>query len=151
MWLSKIISAVEQSSRPCVSPPPVGHDRRLTELSFRALRSVVTVAIGLTWAVIAVVGTAIVTRLAPAEIRGETLGLHTAIGAIVGSLDGVLGGWAATFGYTVAFSAAGTLVLLGVGLVASLSTLSTTTRTSDPSTPSASESEGGTASVSEQQ
>jgi MFS family permease len=81
-------------------------------------------AIGLTWAVIAVVGTAIVTRLAPSNARGEVLGVHTALGAVAGGIGGVLGGWAATFGYAVAFSVAGGLVVLGATLVLSLRALS---------------------------
>jgi MFS family permease len=81
-------------------------------------------AIGLTWAVIAVVGTAIVTRLAPSNARGEVLGVHTALGAVAGGIGGVLGGWAATFGYAVAFSVAGGLVVLGAALVLSLRALS---------------------------
>lgn len=77
-------------------------------------------AIGATWAVIAVVGTTIVTRLAPPGIRGEVLGVHTALGAVAGGAGGILGGWAATFGYTVAFGLAGGLVLVGAGLVLAL-------------------------------
>lgn len=77
-------------------------------------------AIGATWAVIAVVGTTIVTRLAPPGIRGEVLGVHTALGAVAGGVGAILGGWAATFGYTVAFGLAGGLVLLGAGLVFAL-------------------------------
>ncbi|WP_435365907.1 MFS transporter [Haloarchaeobius sp. DYHT-AS-18] len=81
-------------------------------------------AIGATWAFIAVVGTAIVTRLAPPAIRGEILGVHTALGAVAGGIGGVLGGWAATVGYLFAFGVAGGLVLLGAGLVVSLRALS---------------------------
>ncbi|WP_435333932.1 MFS transporter [Haloarchaeobius sp. TZWWS8] len=81
-------------------------------------------AIGATWAVIAVVGTAIVTRLAPPAVRGEVLGLHTALGAVAGGIGGVLGGWAATFGYVTAFGVAGGLVVLGALLVATLRALS---------------------------
>ncbi|MFC5368847.1 MFS transporter [Salinirubrum litoreum] len=77
-------------------------------------------AIGATWAIIAVVGTAIVTRLAPPSVRGEVLGVHTALGAVAGGVGGILGGWAATFGYTVAFGVAGGLVLVGAGLVFAL-------------------------------
>ena len=77
-------------------------------------------AIGATWAIIAVVGTAIVTRLAPPSVRGEVLGVHTALGAVAGGVGGILGGWAATFGYTVAFVVAGGLVLVGAGLVFAL-------------------------------
>jgi MFS family permease len=81
-------------------------------------------AIGLTWAVIAVVGTAIVTRLAPPGVRGEVLGVHTALGAVAGGVGGVFGGWAASFGYLVAFGVAGGLVVVGALLVLSLRVLS---------------------------
>jgi len=77
-------------------------------------------AIGFTWAVIAVVGTAIVTRLAPANVRGEVLGSYAAIGAIAGGIGGVLGGWVATFGFPVAFGVAGGFVLIGAALVLSI-------------------------------
>lgn len=80
--------------------------------------------IGLTWAVIAVVGTAIVTRLAPPRLRGESLGLHTAIASVAGGIGGLLGGVAATSGYFVAFTLAGALVVAGAILVASLRVLS---------------------------
>ncbi|QLH83060.1 MFS transporter [Halosimplex pelagicum] len=89
--------------------------------------------LGLTWAVIAVVGTAIVTRLAPPDLRGDVLGVHTALGAVAGGVGGVLGGWAATTGYTVAFAVAGGLVLLGGGLVLSLGMLSGGERAVGPS------------------
>jgi MFS family permease len=82
------------------------------------------VAIGVTWAIIAVVGTAIVTRLAPPTVRGEVLGVHTALGAVAGGAGGILGGWAATEGYLVAFGLAGGLVVLGAVLVASLRSIS---------------------------
>jgi hypothetical protein len=81
-------------------------------------------AIGATWAVIAVVGTSIVTRLAPPSVRGEVLGIYTALGAVAGGVGGVLGGWVAGFGYLVAFGVAGGLVLAGAGLVFSLRVLS---------------------------
>ncbi|WP_123538401.1 MFS transporter [Halosimplex salinum] len=93
---------------------------------------VVLSMIGLTWAVIAVVGTAIVTRLAPPTVRGEVLGIHTALGAVAGGVGGVLGGWTATFGYATAFALAGGLVLLGAGLVLSLGALSGGARAVEP-------------------
>jgi MFS family permease len=93
-------------------------------------------AIGVTWAFIAVVGTAIVTRLAPAGVRGEVLGLHTALGAVAGGIGGVLGGWLAALGYLVAFGVAGVLVLVGAALVLSLRILSDgRTATASPSEP----------------
>jgi MFS family permease len=88
--------------------------------------------VGATWAVIAVVGTAIVTRLAPPSTRGEVLGVHTALAAVAGGLGGVLGGWAATFGYPVAFGLAGGLVLLGALLVVTLRTISGGDRATTP-------------------
>lgn len=87
--------------------------------------------IGLTWAVIAVVGTAIVTRLAPPNVRGEVLGAHTALGAVAGGAGGVIGGWVATFGYGIAFGVAGSLVLVGAALVLSLRALSRVQGTSE--------------------
>ncbi|EJN59137.1 MFS transporter [Halogranum rubrum] len=85
---------------------------------------VVLAGIGATWAVIAVVGTAIVTRLAPPSVRGEALGLHTALSAVAGGVGSVLGGWVAGFGYLVAFGVAGGLVFVGGLLVFSIRLLS---------------------------
>lgn len=93
-------------------------------LGFTALGSVVLggllLAVGMTWAVIAVVGTTIVTQLAPPGVRGEALGSYVAIGAVAGGLGSLLGGWLATFGFLLAFSVAGGLVVLGSALVISL-------------------------------
>lgn len=80
--------------------------------------------IGGTWAVIAVVGTAIVTRLAPAAVRGELLGVYTALAAIAGGVGGLLGGGVAEVDFLLAFGMAGGLVVLGAVLVASLRVLS---------------------------
>lgn len=88
--------------------------------------------LGITWAGIAVVGTAIVTRLAPAAARGEILGAYVALGAVGGALGGVLGGWVATVGYLAAFAVSGGLVLVGAVLVVSLETLSRGDRVAIP-------------------
>jgi len=96
-------------------------------LELGATAAVLTV-VGLTWAVIAVVGTALVTRLAPPAVRGEALGLYTAIGAVAGGVGGLLGGWLATAGYLLAFGVAGGLVLLGAGVTLSLRALPTGNR-----------------------
>lgn len=103
--------------------------------------------LGITWAGIAVVGTAIVTRLAPAGARGEVLGAYVALGAVGGGLGGVLGGWAATAGYLVAFGVAGGLVLAGAGLVASLEAFAGGTSVSAGSSPTAAESPDEIAAV----
>jgi len=78
-----------------------------------------------TWAVNAVTGTALVTRLAPASARGEALGVHAALVTAAGGVGGLAGGWAATYGYGVAFGGAGALVAVGAGVVALLGRLST--------------------------
>ncbi|QSG10930.1 MFS family permease [Halapricum desulfuricans] len=80
--------------------------------------------IGGTWGVMAVVGTAIVTHLAPPEVRGEILGVHAALGAVAGGVGGLLGGWVATVGYVAAFVIAAGLVLSGAALVLSLERVS---------------------------
>ena len=99
---------------------------------------VVLTAVGVTWAVIAVVGTAIVTRLAPPGVRGEVLGLHTAIAAVAGGAGGLLGGWAAGQGYLVAFGLAGGLVVAGAVLVAGLRVMSGEDRVAAAADPAAS-------------
>ncbi|WP_372911069.1 MFS transporter [Salinigranum sp.] len=100
-------------------------------------------AIGVTWAFIAVVGTAIVTRLAPPSVRGEVLGVHTALGAVAGGVGGVLGGWIASFGYLVAFGVAGGLVLVGAVLVLSLRVLSDGERAAESPADPVSTTDGG--------
>lgn len=82
------------------------------------------VVLGVTWAVIAVIGTAVVTRLAPASARGETLGVHASLVTAAGGVGGLLGGWVAQFGYVVAFGTAGGLVAAGAAVVATLRGLS---------------------------
>ncbi|MFB6090010.1 MAG: MFS transporter [Halobellus sp.] len=77
-------------------------------------------AIGASWAFIAVTATTLVSRLAPESARAEALGLYTAIGSLGGGIGSVLGGAAAEgIGYLVAFLAAGGLVVVGIGLVRS--------------------------------
>jgi MFS family permease len=75
-------------------------------------------ALGVTWAVIAVTATGLVTRLADPEERSEALGLYTALAGLGGGVGSILGGAVATAeGYTVAFGLAGLVVLAGVGVV----------------------------------
>lgn len=74
--------------------------------------------IGATWAAIAVTATGIVTRLAPAPVRSEALGLYTALAGVGTGFGSALGGWVAdAFGYAVAFGGAGVVVLVALGLV----------------------------------
>jgi MFS family permease len=80
--------------------------------------------IGVTWGVIAVAGTAIVTRLSTPSLRGETLGVYTALSAVGGGIGGVLGGWLASRGYLLAFAVAGALVVVSAGIVFLLRSLS---------------------------
>lgn len=73
--------------------------------------------IGITWAVIAVTASTLVTQLSPASIRGEAFGVYAALSAFAGGIGSVLGGWLAAASYTAAFVAAGGLVLLGATIV----------------------------------
>lgn len=74
--------------------------------------------VGLTWAVIAVTTTALVTRLAAPPDRAEALGLQTAlVGLGTGAGSAVGGTAAAALGYPTTFGVAGGLVLLGLVLL----------------------------------
>jgi MFS family permease len=73
--------------------------------------------IGVTWAIIAVTAATIVTRLAPAAIRGEALGTYAAVSAMAGGLGSLLGGALAEVSFLLAFGISGTFVLLGAALV----------------------------------
>lgn len=78
------------------------------------------VLIGVAWAVIAVTAALIVTALAPAAIRGQALGLYTAVSGIASGVGAVLGGWLASRDFLIAFGVSGTLVLVGAGVVVAL-------------------------------
>ncbi len=73
--------------------------------------------IGAAWAVIAVTASTLVTKIAPRGVRGEALGVYVALSAVAGGIGSLLGGWLATFGFTLAFAFAGVLVLVGAGVV----------------------------------
>jgi len=79
---------------------------------------VVFVAIGVAWAVVAITAAAIVTQLAPPAIRGEALGLYTALSGLATGVGSVLGGWLGGYGFTLTFAVAGGFVLVGTVLVA---------------------------------
>lgn len=72
---------------------------------------VVFAAISVTWAVDSVTTGTIITQLAPASVRGETLGAYSALMAFAGGLDSIIGGWLAVSSYSLAFAVAGGLVV----------------------------------------
>lgn len=81
---------------------------------------VIFVLIGLTWAVIAVTATGLVTRLA-GDAKGEALGIYTAVVGIGSGIGSVAGGTLASeLSYLVAFSVAGGTVLIGLLVMVSL-------------------------------
>ncbi len=82
-----------------------------------AVAALIFVLIGLTWAVIAVTAGTLVTRLAPARVRGEALGVYSAASALAGGVGSLVGGWLAAWGYLLAFGVAGGLVAVGAGIV----------------------------------
>jgi MFS family permease len=77
--------------------------------------------IGLAWAVIAVTGGTIVTRLAPASLRGEALGVYTALSTLAGGLGSIAGGALAdAAGFVAAFGGAGAVIVAGAAIVLAL-------------------------------
>lgn len=74
---------------------------------------------GVSWAVIAVTATDLVSRLVPADQRGGALGLYAAIAGVGGGTGSALGGvLAGTVGYSLTFALAGAFVLAGTAVVA---------------------------------
>ncbi|WP_338742007.1 MFS transporter [Haloplanus salilacus] len=73
--------------------------------------------IGLAWAVVAVTSGMLVTRLSPAIVRGEALGVYSALSSVASGIGGILGGWIAATGYRAAFVTAGGFVLVGTAVV----------------------------------
>lgn len=89
---------------------------------------VLFVLIGVTWAVIAVTAGTIVTRIAPPGLRGEALGVFTALSILAGGIGSIGGGALANrFGFVVAFGVAGAVILAGAVLVVVLRGISTRT------------------------
>jgi len=78
------------------------------------------VVIGLSWAVIAVSAGTLVTRLSPAIVRGEALGIYSALSTFASGIGSVAGGWLAATGYDRTFTVAGGAVLVGAMVVLSL-------------------------------
>jgi MFS family permease len=75
------------------------------------------VVIGVTWAVIAVSAATLVTQLAPPIVRGEALGVYSALSTLASGIGSVGGGWLASAGYGRAFGLAGGLIFAGTGVV----------------------------------
>jgi len=85
-----------------------------------AITAVLFVGIGIAWALLAVTSALIVARLAPAAIRGEAIGLYTAIIGVANGAGAVLGGAVGAWSFPVAFGLSGGCVLLGALLVGAL-------------------------------
>ncbi|MFC7028409.1 MFS transporter [Halomicroarcula sp. GCM10025710] len=62
---------------------------------------------GVAWALVAVTAVSIVTRLAPPAIRGEALGLYTALSGLASGAGSILGGVLGDYGFTLTFGVAG--------------------------------------------
>ncbi|MFD1634340.1 MFS transporter [Haloplanus ruber] len=75
------------------------------------------VAVGLAWAVIAVSAGTLVTRLSPPTVRGEALGVYSALSTFASGVGSVVGGWLAATGYLRTFGVAGGLVAAGAVVV----------------------------------
>ncbi|MFB6253747.1 MAG: MFS transporter [Halobacteriaceae archaeon] len=82
--------------------------------------------VGVTWAFIAVTGTAIVSKFAPERTRGSILGIYAALSAIAGTVGGLFGGWLASYAFNLAFGVAALLVITGGGIVGIVRQLSNT-------------------------
>lgn len=90
---------------------------------------VLFLVIGVSWAVIAVTAGTIVTRIAPAELRGEALGVYAALSALAGGIGSIAGGALATqYGFGIAFGIAGGVILVGAAFVLALRSISSRTR-----------------------
>ena len=97
----------------------------------------------MTWALIAVTGGTIVTRLAPPSLRGEALGVYTALSTLAGGIGSIAGGALADAAdFAVAFGVAGAVIVVGAAVVVSLRGISE--RTAAPSRATGAGSDGGT-------
>lgn len=72
---------------------------------------------GLAWALVAVTATTLVTRIAPAEIRGEAIGAYVAVSGAGTGLGALIGGWLGARSFVRAFAVAGALVFVGAAFV----------------------------------
>jgi MFS family permease len=129
------------------------YDIRLLQTSALGLRGVVmplvgvagavaAALIGVTWAVIAVTGGTIVARLAPTTLRGEALGVYTALSTLAGGIGSIAGGALANAsGFVVAFAVAGAVIAAGAAVVVSLGGISD--RTGAPGRTTGAREDGG--------
>lgn len=79
---------------------------------------VLFVVLGAGWAVIALTATDFISDAAPAGIRGEALGVYTALSALAGGVGSLAGGSLAEWvGYVPTFGLAGAVVLLSAVVV----------------------------------
>ncbi|WP_251344124.1 MFS transporter [Haloplanus halophilus] len=75
------------------------------------------VVIGVSWALVAVSAGTLVTRLSPPIVRGEALGVYSAVSTLSSGVGSVVGGWVAASGYVRTFGVAGGAVLVGATVV----------------------------------
>ncbi|AZH25169.1 MFS transporter [Haloplanus aerogenes] len=75
------------------------------------------VVIGVTWAVIAVSAATLVTQLAPPIVRGEALGVYSALSTFASGAGSIVGGGLAAAGYVQAFGLASGLIFAGAAVV----------------------------------
>lgn len=90
----------------------IGHTLGFGTLAI-VLHGLLFVIVGLTWAIVAVTAATLVARLSPPIIRGEALGVYTALVALAGGIGGLLGGWIAELSYPIAFTLSAVLIVLG--------------------------------------
>lgn len=83
--------------------------------------------VGVTWAFIAVTGTAIVSRISSTRTRGGILGIYAALAAIASALGSLTGGWLASQTFTYAFIASFILVIFGAFIVVAARQISSAT------------------------
>ena len=85
------------------------------------VNGVLFVLIGVSWALIAVTAGTIVTRLAPPSLRGEALGVYTALSTLAGGIGSIAGGaLASAADFVVAFGVAGGVIVAGAAVVLAL-------------------------------
>lgn len=72
---------------------------------------------GLSWALIAVSVGSRTARLAPSDLKGEAMGLYSAVSSLGAAIGALMGGYIAEFSYLTAFSIAGGIALISAAAV----------------------------------